>query len=127
MVMKATLIEHMGDDLTDYAWAAGIIEGEGTLSLNKIKARKNSWRVAVTVTMSDFDVIERLHKIFGVGTVRDKAPQQVGYKPLKEWAVQNQAGCLEVLLRIMPYLGQRRLAKAKEMLEYLEEKVIERD
>lgn len=114
-------------ELIDYAWAAGIIEGEGTLSLHKIKARKNSWRVVVSVTMSDFDVIDKLHKVFGVGTVRERPPQKVGYKPLKEWAVQNQAGCFEVLLRIMPHLGDRRLAKAEEMFKHLEDKVVERD
>lgn len=107
----------------DYAWAAGIIEGEGSIVNNKIKDRANSFRSSISVTMSDEDVIRKLHSVLEVGTVCGPYNKE-GRKPIWSWAVQNQKGCFDTLLRIMPYLGKRRLEKASELFEQLEPKVV---
>lgn len=107
----------------DYSWAAGIIEGEGTIVNEKIKNRPNSFRNCIAVSMTDEDVIRKLHSTLGVGTVR--GPYIRGkYKPLWSWAVQNQKGCFDTLLRVMPYFGERRLSKARELFDQLEPKVV---
>lgn len=105
------------------AWAAGIIEGEGTLTYEPIKNRKNSRRHSIAVSMTDKDVIEKLYEVLKVGTIRGPY-LYANRKPLWTWAVQNQKGCFEVLLQIGPYLGERRLEKASRMFESLEEKVV---
>lgn len=110
----------------EVAWAAGIIEGEGTIVFHKIKNRPNSYRVLIGATMSDRDVIDKLHKILGVGTVINVKPSEIGTKPMYSWSVQNQKGCFDTLLHIMPHLGERRFSKAQEMFKFLEEKVVER-
>lgn len=123
--MKVDYINHMGDDLTgiNLAWASGIIEGEGTISLIKVKDRKNSYSPRITVTMTDKDIIKRLFDIFKVGTIRGPIKNK-NHKDLWSWSVQNQSGCFNVLIEIMPYLGDRRLTKAKELFKYLEGKLI---
>jgi hypothetical protein len=110
----------------EYAWAAGILEGEGCFSIHKRKDRPSPTS-AIHCEMTDEDVIIRLHSVFGVGTVvtrentsgrKDKSIRKVSYI----WSVQNKKGIAEVLLRVMPYLGERRLAKAKEMFAQIEER-----
>lgn len=137
--MKATLIESrlcdqgMYDEairfqeLLDIAWAAGIIEGEGSIICTKIKSRKDSYRVCISVTMSDKDVVEKLHKILSVGTVTFRKAQPSGNKDLWVWAVQNQAGCYSVALKIADHMGLRRSEAIKSMLAVIEERLVERD
>jgi hypothetical protein len=38
------------------------------------------------------------------------------------WSAQKKAGVLEVILRVLPYLGERRAAKAKELMVSIEER-----
>lgn len=110
----------MGDNLI--GWAAGVIEGEGCIVFEKIKTRTNSYRTSIAVSMTDKDVVEKLLTVLGVGTLR--GPYQIkSGKSLWTWAVQNQKGCFETLLKVGPYLGDRRLKKASEMFEFLETKV----
>jgi len=110
----------------EVAWAAGIIEVEGSIVYHKINGRPNSYRVMICAVMSDKDVIERLHKILAVGSLTSVKPSKIGTKPMYSWAVQNQKGCFDTLIKIMPHLGERRLAKAQEMFSFLEEKVVEK-
>jgi len=136
--MKAELIEsrlcdlgmyeeasHLEDSLKE-AWAAGIIEGEGSIICTKIKSRPNSYRVCITVTMSDLDIVERLHSIFGVGTITTRKPQKENYKELYVWAVQNLEGCMSVGQKISPFLGKRRKESWRKMVSVLEERLVDR-
>lgn len=111
----------------DYAWAAGILEGEGCFSIYRRKDRANTLNTSILCEMADEDVITKLFKVFGVGTVclrkniagrRDERKR----KPTWIWSVQNKAGQLEVLMRVMPYLCSRRLEKARELLTSIEER-----
>jgi hypothetical protein len=36
------------------------------------------------------------------------------------WSAQSKTDVLEVILRVLPYLGERRSAKAKELLQLIE-------
>ncbi len=52
---------------TDYAWAAGIIDGEGCISIAKTlrKDAKNfSYCLCIGVSMSHFPTVEKLNNIF---------------------------------------------------------------
>ena len=119
---------HLHKKECEYAWAAGLLEGEGCFSLHHRKDRKSvSGTTAIFCEMTDEDVVLKLLDIFDVGTVI-KRPNTSGRndrrvrKPTWIWSVQNKTGQLEVLLRVMPYLGMRRLAKAKELLKSIEER-----
>jgi len=107
------------------AWAAGILEGEGCFSIFKrASSTTNHKQLCIQCTMTDRDVITKLADIFGVGrisevqptgTKRDGTPYKLAYK----WAVDNHAGQRLILESIMPHLGERRKAKAEELLEYI--------
>lgn len=97
----------------DIAWAAGIIEGEGTFSIGKDRTK------SVIVRMTDKDVVLRLRSIFGGNFtgphVYLSAP---GRKPLYRWSVSRREEVVELLRAILPHMGERRTKRIKELLEF---------
>lgn len=100
------------NDLTEaeVAWLAGIYEGEGSCAISKTGRAIN-----VTVTMTDFDIIERLHALTGLGSV--SGPFARGdNKPYKTWQVSS-IDAVTFLETIKPWLGMRREARAVEAID----------
>lgn len=110
-------------DESDYKWAAAIIEGEGTFRFYSLKNRPKTKSIGITVKMTDLDVLEKLQKILNVGKINGPIVRGTN-KPIWDWSVQNQKGTFNTLIRIMPYLGKRRLVRAKELFEWLEPRVV---
>jgi hypothetical protein len=116
-----------GDSDAVYAWAAGILEGEGCFSIHRRKDRSNTLNTAIHCEMTDEDIIRRLHAVFKVGTVNARKNMS-GRKDTRArkatwiWSAQKKADVLEVILRVLPYLGERRAAKAKELMVSIEER-----
>lgn len=99
-------------------WAAGLFEGEGSVSIYKIANRSNSYRTIISLRSCDKDVLEKFCSIVGVGKVL--GPYQNKNKNRKDWydwAVQNYRDCLFVLGQLYPFLGSRRKNKVDEFIE----------
>lgn len=98
----------------DIAWAAGILEGEGTFH-----AKGNSPRVFCEMT--DEDVLIKLQSIFG-GTIT-KQKLRNNWKQTWRWGVYGSNAQVAMEL-IRPYLLSRRSARVDEILsawyDYLE-------
>jgi hypothetical protein len=97
---------------TEWAWVAGIFEGEGCISF------PGKYSVALRVNMTDRDIIERLQAVTQVGDVRGPITQK-GYKDQWFWAVARAAEAQMVLERLAPYFGVRRSERAAEGLKRL--------
>ncbi len=103
--------------LSKYAYAAGIIDGEGSISVSKCNHRKGAanpgYAITIDVAMKDGRVIDWLFGTFG-GSVRQesnnpscyrKSPDGRIYKncTLYHWYIKcNKAA--EVLKRVLPFL-----------------------
>lgn len=101
-------------------WAAGIIEGEGSIGFHRDPSRIGGRGTSVSVKMTDEDVVRRLFVVLGVGNVN--GPYQSSYpgaKPIWQWAVYAKDDVTNVLDRLLPFLGARRKAKAVEILEFV--------
>lgn len=102
----------------DIAWAAGFIEGEGSICFSK-----NGVYIHCTVSAynTDKDVLERLPKIFGVGSLREASEPKnhLGKKQGYVWKVSRKPEIVGVLRAIRPYLGERRGRAADAMLSYI--------
>jgi hypothetical protein len=115
-------------DEIKYAWAAGILEGEGCFSIfHRKTASQNHKTLAIHCEMTDEDIIVRLYCVFGVGNVltRENKTTRVDGRSRKKtwiWSVQNHAGIHHVCQHILPHMGKRRTSKIKELLEYVESK-----
>lgn len=88
------------------AWAAGIVDGEGavTLSYNRSSAHKPSGQITlgVRVQMSDEAAVRRLALIFG-GSVRRYAPPKTAWRLQFIWGVYSQRA-YDTLKAMRPWL-----------------------
>ena len=93
----------------EIAWVAGIIEGEGTFRATKSRG--------ITVAMTDRDIIERLKIVTGVGRIYAVARQKAHHKDSFIWCVSCRDHYTGLALAILPWLGERRNAAARRLIE----------
>ena len=99
----------------EWAWVAGIIEGEGHLSL----MFKPFTHLEIRVGMTDMDVVEKLQKYTGFGKIyiNNRLPPR---KTLFDWRVGKAKNTKYILENILPWLGERRGKKARDMLAVIQ-------
>lgn len=108
------------------AWVAGLLEGEGSFTIAKQgylasgKPKKNR-QLNVTCGMTDRDVIDKLHRIVGMGGVfiDQRSLRNPKFKTLYTWRLSRRAHVEEFLLAIRPHMGARRTVKINELLDYI--------
>ena len=93
----------------EIAWAAGLFEGEGCIYIGKKRL--------ICLISTDEDVVRRFHTIVGCGSVylRDRTEER--YKDAWRWQTGTLKEIKEVLNLFLPYFGERRKAKALELLD----------
>ncbi len=93
--------------LTDLAWAAGIIEGEGCIHIMKVNVNKSpsGWCVRVSVVNTLPTLIDNLLHIFNLGTIHryDRGSKKAIYR----WTVHGDSA-LTVLQSVLPYIIAKR-------------------
>lgn len=99
----------------DTAWIAGLFEGEGCIYISRNKGFGR-----VTLKMVDRDIIERLDALFPCPGISVRPPDQPHHQIQYGWTITHSERIREFLALIMPFLGKRRLAKANELLAYLD-------
>ena len=107
----------MDDNLErQYAWAAGLIDGDGCICLYKKAASPSAsvgtsiiYTLRIQVTLTHKPTLDRLLSLFGVGTVR-KSSQSGKHKQAWVWLVSSKAA-RSVLMKLKPYA----ITKLEEM------------
>lgn len=99
---------------TDVAWIAGIVEGEGSLGVYPDK-RDGSKRFVLTVTMTDKDIIDRLSRLTGMGSLHSRT-RKLGKKRQYTWTVGAMDDVYSLVVAILPWLGQRRTEQATNLI-----------
>lgn len=109
------------------AWAAGLIEGEGSIysSVRAVRAKYDPSRryivVRVRVVMTDRDVVEKVCAIVGAGKVSPYVNTQgLGKKPLYRWEVSRRQTVEALCSAIYPWMGHRRRAQIDRVRELLQ-------
>jgi hypothetical protein len=100
------------------AWAAGLFEGEGCISLNGTAGSDRKRPVMILAT-TDFDVLRKFHDVIGkVGTIYPHARLKVGAnrKPIWQWSLRGHDDVLRLFEQFRPHLGSRRIARGEEVL-----------
>lgn len=99
------------------AWLAGIIEGEGCLSLHQSKRKyHNSPCPCVSITMCDKDVLDRVVGLVGK-KVTGPYGKRLDRKPHYRVSVWGR-DAIKVLQIIRQWLGARRADKADQLLKW---------
>jgi hypothetical protein len=91
------------------AWLAGLLEGEGSFVSGK--------SIAIQVTMTDLDIINRLPRVTGVGRIYRARVQKAHYKDAWLWSVQRRAHIRFIVNTVLPWLGERRTTAALKLLD----------
>lgn len=106
---------------TDYAWLAGIIDGEDSLFVSKVIVPLNRrgfmYRAQIAVTNTNELMIRRVKEIIGSGSVSYIAEHRGEWKDKYQYTAYG--GTISAILpRIRPYLVAKRILAGK-MLELL--------
>lgn len=103
---------------SEVAWLAGLFEGEGCMSIAKNGGTR------LTVRMTDRDVIDRIDAMFPSTRIQIVQPSAKGYKsPPKTqhaWRMSDPIKVREILNLLLPWFGERRAAKARDVLHHLD-------
>ena len=95
-------------DNVDLAWAAGLLEGEGTFGLQRGTYPR------VSCSMTDEDVLQRLQDVLG-GQLVAVGRKQEHWKAAWVWAMSGDEAA-RMLGLIRPYMGKRRGARIDELI-----------
>lgn len=100
---------------TETAWLAGLLEGEGTIVFTSVNS------IALTIFMTDEDVLRRCHEFTEAGMVTGpyQNKKRPTHKPLWKWSVTKGAHAEAILIAIYPWMGIRRQARIGAALERL--------
>lgn len=104
---------------SNWAWFAGVFEGEGTIAIYKAKSNKTgTYNVDLRVSMTDLDVLEGLQKVAG-GSIAPPRMHKLSSKPCWTWGLYSVVPVHKAICSMLPYLRERRRARAKEALSIL--------
>jgi hypothetical protein len=102
------------------AWAAGIIEGEGSIVHTQANGGRPGRQRRIAVKMTDLDVLQRLQQVLGAGHItgphRLAADPEGKWKPCYAWNCSRWEDIERVLRLIRPWLCERRGAAADRLL-----------
>ena len=94
----------------ELGWAAGYFEGEGTITMRGVSS------VALQVASVDFDNLDHLQRSLGGKVYGPYGPYQPNRQPHWLWTVASE-NAIRVLRILLPYLGERRSNRAREVIE----------
>lgn len=98
---------------SDWAWAAGLFEGEGSITLY-------DRYIMLAMTTTDRDVLERFVGVVGYGKVHTSLLRGGQRKQQYRWAMGQREMCIATLNRMLPWLGERRAARAIDAIAHAE-------
>ena len=98
---------------TDTAWMTGLFEGEG--SFVTLDVQRANVRLTMEMSMTDFDIVRRFHQLADIGSVCYVTPR-AGHQPQFKWAA-NGLEALQLAVKMLPLLGQRRSSKVREWIK----------
>lgn len=100
----------------ELAWAVGLFEGEGCI--NTYRRGPNGTGVQLRLAMNDQDVVERFASLMDCGNLYTRTTTW-NREPREQfvWATMNAPDVRRLLERMLPLFGQRRAARAREVIE----------
>lgn len=98
----------------ELAWAGGLFEGEGSLSLTTGRSGAKGTRAAVHMT--DRDILERFAVAVGLGSITGPYARGVDRKPMYSWVTSRFESVQALIAMLWPWLGARRREQARLML-----------
>ena len=110
-----TYRQHKDLNETDAAYIAGLIDGEGTITL--IRKHKNENRqLSVSISSTEKNLLDYVKSVTGVGKITNKRTSKPHHAPSFAYAVYNRQA-LALLQQILPYLKSYKYKRAELILK----------
>lgn len=93
----------------EIGWAAGIIDGEGSIMISPTRhgGERNGYQVIVRASNTQPAMADTLQRIWGGSISKCRQSSNLGYKPIYAWAISSNKA-LALLEQIEPHLVIKR-------------------
>ncbi len=108
----------MANDL-DIAWTAGLFEGEGCFTISTC-GKSGYKQPRLKLSMVDRDVVKRFGDIVKLGHYCEQKFKNPLHSTQLCWYAGKRSDVKEIINLLLPYLGERRKARALELLLLIE-------
>ncbi len=101
---------HAIADATDRAWMAGLVDGEGCVSVVAVQPTtgvNESHSMRLQIRMADTEAVERVVEITGMSNVTYDLATTEGSRPAQQWKISGDKAA-DVLADIYPFLTVKR-------------------
>jgi len=93
--------------ITDLAYLAGLLDGEGCITIRRRFGGCNSYSGRFLISMTALDLLSSLRDQFGIGTITKASRKLDGHKQMYRWSVFSQQAA-SLLKEVLPYLHLKR-------------------
>ena len=100
----------------DASYIAGLIDGEGTITLTR-KLRGGNRQLIVSVSSTEINLLQHIKEVTGVGRITGKRTYQPHHTPSFTYAVGNRQALI-ILQQITPYLRSYKAERAALVLKH---------
>ncbi len=101
--------------VTDAAYIAGLIDGEGTITLTR-KHRNENRQLAITISNTERPLLEYVIETIGAGKITGKRTTSERHRPSFTYTIYNRQA-LNLLAQIHPYLKTYKAIRSSIILE----------
>ncbi len=98
------------------AYIAGLIDGEGTISLSR-KHRYENRQLVVSISSTEINLLKYVREAIGAGKITNKRSYSPRHLPSMCYAISNRQA-LGLLREVSPYLKSYKVARAGLILKH---------
>lgn len=100
-----------GLDVRDAAYIAGLIDGEGTVTLTQEHSRENR-RLVVSISNTEIALLNHVRTVTGAGRITNKRTYSENHTPSYTYKITNRQA-LALLEAVLPYLRSYKAKRAR--------------
>ena len=100
----------------DAAYIAGLIDGEGTISLSR-KHHLDNRHLVVSISSTESELLEYVKEVVGAGNISNKRTYSNNHTPSKTYQICNRQA-LDLLKQIAPFLKSYKADRANLNLDH---------
>lgn len=98
----------------DAAYIAGVIDGEGTISLSR-RHRGEYRQLVISISSTEPQLLRYVHTAIGAGRITNKRASRINHTPSVTYVIDNRQA-LALLEQIAPYLRTYKAQRAELIL-----------
>ncbi len=103
-------------DPVDAAYLAGLIDGEGSVSLSR-KHRNENRQLVISISSTERQLLTYAQDVLGAGKITNKRTYRAHHTPSVTFAITNRQA-LDLLKQVAPYLKSYKADRAAFILQH---------